>query len=44
MLKRAADGIRTHDPELGKLVLYQLSYHRKTHPFSLARSHAVKQS
>jgi hypothetical protein len=25
---RAADGIRTRDPELGKLVLYQLSYHR----------------
>lgn len=26
---RAAEGIRTLDPELGKLVLYQLSYHRK---------------
>jgi hypothetical protein len=25
---RAAEGIRTLDPELGKLVLYQLSYHR----------------
>jgi hypothetical protein len=24
----AADEIRTRDPELGKLVLYQLSYHR----------------
>src|SRR5919197_2315078 len=26
---RAADGDRTRDPELGKLVLYHLSYHRK---------------
>ena len=25
---RAADEIRTRDPELGKLVLYQLSYRR----------------
>ena len=25
---RAAEGIRTLDPKLGKLVLYQLSYHR----------------
>jgi hypothetical protein len=25
---RAADGDRTRDPELGKLVLYQLSYRR----------------
>ena len=24
----AADGVRTRDPELGKLVLYQLSYRR----------------
>ena len=24
----AADGTRTRDPKLGKLVLYQLSYHR----------------
>src|SRR5207237_8560794 len=31
-LFRAAEGIRTLDPELGKLVLYQLSYHRKRHP------------
>ena len=27
-LLRAAEGIRTLDPELGKLMLYQLSYHR----------------
>ncbi len=26
--RKAADGIRTRDPELGKLVLYQLSYRR----------------
>lgn len=26
--QRAADRVRTGDPELGKLVLYQLSYHR----------------
>jgi hypothetical protein len=25
---KAADGDRTRDPELGKLVLYQLSYRR----------------
>ena len=25
----AGDGVRTRDPELGKLVLYQLSYTRK---------------
>jgi hypothetical protein len=25
---RAGNGIRTHDPKLGKLVLYQLSYSR----------------
>ena len=25
----AGDGIRTRDPELGKLVLYQLSYTRE---------------
>jgi hypothetical protein len=29
-LRRAADRVRTGDPELGKLVLYQLSYHRVT--------------
>ena len=26
----AGDGVRTRDPELGKLVLYQLSYTRVT--------------
>ncbi len=28
MDQRAGDGTRTRDPELGKLVLYQLSYSR----------------
>ena len=27
---RAVNGTRTRDPQLGKLVLYQLSYYRKT--------------
>ena len=27
-MAEAADGVRTRDPELGKLVLYQLSYRR----------------
>ena len=27
-IKRARDGDRTHDPNLGKVVLYQLSYFR----------------
>jgi hypothetical protein len=27
-LERADDGARTHDPQLGKLMLYQLSYVR----------------
>ena len=28
--KRAENGTRTRDPNLGKVVLYQLSYFRKT--------------
>jgi hypothetical protein len=27
-LREAGDGARTHDPQLGKLMLYQLSYAR----------------
>ena len=27
-LKRAINGVRTRDPQLGKLMLYQLSYYR----------------
>ena len=27
-LSEAGDGVRTHDPQLGKLMLYQLSYAR----------------
>ena len=29
MMTRAINGARTRDPQLGKLVLYQLSYYRK---------------
>ena len=28
LFQRAKDGIRTRDPDLGKVVLYQLSYFR----------------
>lgn len=28
-LLRAIDGVRTRDPDLGKVVLYQLSYFRR---------------
>lgn len=35
---RAIDGARTRDPELGKLMLYQLSYYRMTgYAFSAAK-------
>ena len=41
-LIRARDGVRTRDPDLGKVVLYQLSHSRiragdgnRTHVFSL---------
>jgi hypothetical protein len=33
--KRAVNGARTHDPQLGKLMLYQLSYYRLSFPLSL---------
>ena len=29
LIGRAENGIRTRDPQLGKLMLYQLSYFRK---------------
>jgi len=29
-VKKAEDGIRTRDPQLGKLMLYQLSYFRNS--------------
>ena len=35
ILLRAADGTRTRDPHLGKVMLYQLSYNRVA--LSLAR-------
>ena len=31
ILKRAANGARTRDPQLGKLMLYRLSYCRINH-------------
>jgi hypothetical protein len=31
----AGDGIRTRDPQLGKLMLYQLSYSRTARTFKL---------
>jgi hypothetical protein len=34
---RADDGPRTRDPQLGKLVLYQLSYVRRTDVNDIAR-------
>ena len=36
MVTRAINGARTRDPQLGKLVLYQLSYYRKSFPISLS--------
>ena len=38
MNTEAGDGARTHDPQLGKLMLYQLSYAREA--FTLAVSAA----
>ena len=32
LLFRAGNGTRTRDPNLGKVVLYQLSYSRESHP------------
>ena len=36
--KRAEDGTRTRDPNLGKVMLYQLSYFRKTYLLKLVYS------
>ena len=30
VIQRAGDGVRTHDNDVGKVLLYQLSYTRKT--------------
>ena len=35
-MKRARDGTRTRDPDLGKVVLYQLSYFRSRCCFAFA--------
>ena len=36
--KRAEDGAQTRDPQLGRLMLYQLSYFRNSKDFSLNQS------
>ena len=35
---RAGDGARTHDPQLGKLMLYQLSYAREASSVAIPRA------
>ena len=35
---RAEDGAQTRDPQLGRLMLYQLSYFRNSKDFSLNQS------
>jgi hypothetical protein len=35
--EKAGDGARTHDPQLGKLMLYQLSYAREACILAVAR-------
>ena len=37
---RAGDGIRTHDNDVGNVVLYQLSYTRASNSWWAGRSHA----
>ena len=36
--RRAEDGTQTRDPQLGRLMLYQLSYFRNSKDFSLNQS------
>src|SRR5205807_2270440 len=43
-LTRADDGIRTRDPNLGKVVLYQLSHVRVGHHFSYLRNFEKRRS
>src|SRR5439155_23933981 len=43
-LPRADDGIRTRDPNLGKVVLYQLSHVRVGHHFSYLRNFEKRRS
>ena len=40
MNTRAGDGARTHDPQLGKLMLYQLSYAREACILAVSLIHA----
>ena len=39
--KRAENGTRTRDPDLGKVVLYQLSYFRNTNPYQKGASLSI---
>ena len=36
LIQRAENGTQTRDPQLGRLVLYRLSYFRKIFPHTLA--------
>jgi hypothetical protein len=42
MKLRAGDGARTHDPQLGKLMLYQLSYAREAPILATSRDWALR--
>jgi hypothetical protein len=42
MNTEAGDGARTHDPQLGKLMLYQLSYAREAPILATSRDWALR--
>lgn len=42
-LLRAIDGVRTRDPDLGKVVLYQLSHYRVCFVFPLGTIYTILQ-
>jgi hypothetical protein len=44
MSTEAGDGARTHDPQLGKLMLYQLSYAREAFILAALRAWAVERA
>ena len=39
LIQRAENGTQTRDPQLGRLVLYRLSYFRKIFPSHTSRTH-----
>ena len=41
MNDEAGDGARTHDPQLGKLMLYQLSYAREASILAVSRRRPI---